>query len=695
MKYFKFNLKLVTNVIAFVLLLTITTAQSQANQIAITDSLISELNATSEDDQKARLLIQLSDAYAKVSPEESLKHGNQAKDLALKIDDTNLKGLALKAIGGAKVKLWKIDEALEDLNQAYALFKNTENEDEQQRCLVLIGVAYFQKGKYAKAMEFFHKALNVFGKDNESIETANILSNIGNVHGMEKNLDKAIQYNQESLALFRKLNHNDGLTKALLNLGSQYSLKKEYDKAIKLYQEALPMTKLTNDKTTELLVLMNLGNRYSKKEKFELSMSYFQKALEVSAQLNNDEQTAKIYYNIASLQKNQSRYDKAIFYANKSLSLLDEVGEAKWVSYNYRLLVSCYEANGQYKEAFEINKLYHEIKSSLHNSEKSEKILELSAKYETEKKEFENQVLKDEQLKNEAIIKQQKTQSILIGLTTFLLLLVLATLFKNYRDKLKYTQNLEREVTERTSELKTSNSKLLKSNQELEKFAYIASHDLKTPLLNIISFTDLLEKQLENNAGPKTDKYLDIIKTGGKRMYSLIEDVLEYSKISGFENEINNEKIDLNNLCDEIKSNVHSTLNKPKAVIEIVEPLPIIYSNYSSFFLLFKNLIQNGIKYNESPTPEVKIYSKNDADTFSVFFEDNGIGVSKEYFTKIWDMFSRLHTHSEYEGTGLGLATCKKIMDQLKGSIHLSSEVGKGSVFEIRIPNSHLSKNHT
>ena len=118
--------------------------------------------------------------------------------------------------------------------------------------------------------------------------------------------------------------------------------------------------------------------------------------------------------------------------------------------------------------------------------------------------------------------------------------------------------------------------------------------------------------------------------------------------------------------------------------------MPVFVGNYSSMYLLFKNLIENAVKYNNSSQPTINLSYRNRKESFSIFVSDNGIGIPEEYQTGIWEMFSRLHNQDEYEGTGLGLATCKKIMENYGGNISVISEVGKGSTFELVFPSSYL-----
>ncbi|MFK7931882.1 MAG: ATP-binding protein, partial [Saprospiraceae bacterium] len=136
----------------------------------------------------------------------------------------------------------------------------------------------------------------------------------------------------------------------------------------------------------------------------------------------------------------------------------------------------------------------------------------------------------------------------------------------------------------------------------------------------------------------------------------------------------------------ELQAMLASTIEEKNAEIIITNPLPSVFANRSSIVLLFQNLLENAIKYNQSDVPTVKISSQKQVGSFSIVIEDNGIGISQEYHDEIFVMFARLHSQQTYEGTGLGLATCKKIVDQLNGTISLSSEINKGSVFTINLP---------
>lgn len=232
--------------------------------------------------------------------------------------------------------------------------------------------------------------------------------------------------------------------------------------------------------------------------------------------------------------------------------------------------------------------------------------------------------------------------------------------------------------------LKTNNQELKNTTEELERFTYIASHDLKSPLSTITNFIGLIERDItKENYGDIQEK-LSFVKSGAKQMNFLVSDILEMSKLN---NTIEKKRslIDLNLVLEKVKQNLKSEIKDRKAVI-YSKKLPQFVCNEVEFILLFQNFIQNGIKYNESQVPTISISATEHAGNLHLQFIDNGIGIEEEFHEKIFQFFKRLHNSSKYEGTGLGLGLCKKIINGYNGQIKIDSKIGKGTTFTIRFP---------
>lgn len=241
------------------------------------------------------------------------------------------------------------------------------------------------------------------------------------------------------------------------------------------------------------------------------------------------------------------------------------------------------------------------------------------------------------------------------------------------RDNAQLIQNLEKK-----------NQKLLVTTQELERFTNIASHDLKSPLRNIASFLGLIEREFKRGDTSNLLSNLDYARNGAIQMHYLIEGILEISKVNQDLNP-HKEVVDLNILLMNAINNLHQDICEKKAIITSAA-LPKYFTNPIEITLLFQNLIQNAIKYNQSVQPRIEIKITEEANLLKLSITDNGIGIEPKYHEYIFEHFKRLHNSSEYMGTGLGLSLCRKIVQKYGGKIMVDSDLGKGSTFTILLP---------
>jgi PAS domain S-box-containing protein len=225
------------------------------------------------------------------------------------------------------------------------------------------------------------------------------------------------------------------------------------------------------------------------------------------------------------------------------------------------------------------------------------------------------------------------------------------------------------------------NEDLLKSNKELESFAYITSHDLQEPLRMVTSFSQLLEKQYGDRLDDRAREYIGFAVDGAKRMYELINGLLTYSRIS--RKEITFTDVDFNKVLDSVKSNLSLTIKERKCEIEATK-LPVVFADYNQMTHLLQNLISNGIKFS-TDSPRIHISAKTEKAQFLFCVRDEGIGIEPQYFDKIFMIFKRLLPRDKYEGTGIGLAICKRIVENHGGKIWVESEPEKGSSFYFTI----------
>jgi signal transduction histidine kinase len=226
-------------------------------------------------------------------------------------------------------------------------------------------------------------------------------------------------------------------------------------------------------------------------------------------------------------------------------------------------------------------------------------------------------------------------------------------------------------------------AKLIRSNEELEQFAYVASHDLQEPLRMVTSFTGLLARRYQGKLDGEAEEFIAHVSDAATRMQRLIEDLLSYSRIGTKGKEF--APVDCDAVLRGTLIGLHVAIEESGATVTH-DPLPNVNGDELQLGRLFQNLISNAIKYRSREASEVHVSCRLEGDDWLFAVRDNGIGIDPRYTNKLFVIFQRLHTREEYPGTGIGLAVCKKIVDRHGGKIWVESELGKGAVFLFTLP---------
>lgn len=252
---------------------------------------------------------------------------------------------------------------------------------------------------------------------------------------------------------------------------------------------------------------------------------------------------------------------------------------------------------------------------------------------------------------------------------------------------------LEARVERRTQQLKIANEELKRSNKELQDFAYIASHDLQEPLRKILAFGDRLKHKYGAGMSEDANTYIDRMVKAADRMRLLVEGLLTYARVGTRETQFS--KVSMDEVVKNVLSDIEMTIQDQQAEIE-VDKLDTIESNELQLRQMFQNMISNALKFHKpDQAPKVKISSQritmpsssHAAKTYSkITILDEGIGIPSQYKEKIFTIFQRLHGRSEYDGTGIGLAVVRRIVERHGGKIEVTSKEGEGTKFEIYLP---------
>jgi len=262
---------------------------------------------------------------------------------------------------------------------------------------------------------------------------------------------------------------------------------------------------------------------------------------------------------------------------------------------------------------------------------------------------------------------------------------------RTYQVQINHNAELQKahaKLNLKARQMNNLNENLSQSNNELEKFAYIASHDLQEPLRKIQAFGDRLHSALDSNVNEKALDYVSRMQKASTRMRDLIDDLLKFSHVGS--HQYNLRELDLNKLLTSVIDDLQVAISEKDAQLTI-DPLPSVLAEKNQLYQVFLNIINNALKFSkQGHTVEIKICATEqivDEQFFwKISIEDNGIGFDQQYADKIFEIFQRLHGRSQYQGTGIGLAVCKKIVDRHNGRISVVSELGKGSCFILLLP---------
>jgi len=277
--------------------------------------------------------------------------------------------------------------------------------------------------------------------------------------------------------------------------------------------------------------------------------------------------------------------------------------------------------------------------------------------------------------------------------------------FRNDKNELLYwigyivdihTQKLLEQTLEDNIELKQTQEKLKdnqltleqyinelnRSNEELQQFAFIASHDLQEPVRKLLFYSDYLLSRYTGTLDSKGVEYLASMQQASQRMRSLIQDLLAFSQVN--REELSFKNIDLNKIAANACQDLEISIEEKQAKLNI-GALPVINGDERMMQQLFENIISNALKYSKN-IPEISISCQKNAHGFELVFRDNGIGFDEKYLPQMFTLFQRLHTREKYEGTGLGLAICRRIVEMHQGRIRAESKEGVGSTFYVTLP---------
>lgn len=655
------------------------------NLFANIDSLKSIYNQKLFQQNKSQIdiLSEISWEYRRKSADSTIHYAGLALKLAKHIDYKKGKAVALKNMGVGYSIEGNVDSTFHYMEAALNLSKEIQDDTLIAKSLNNLGLAFHHQGLYERALKIYIESLHYSEKINDPIYGVTLM-NIGFLNQRTGKYADALKFYHKALEFAEQENNTTHIASCLYNIGGIHSNLGDLEKAKYFFNLAKNIADKNDDLLLESKILLSIARLYKKQEKYLLATSVLNSTYILAQEIHNQETIAQVLQELGLIDFKNKDYEKALEKAQKAIIITRKTTNRELLKNTLRLAADSYAAMAEYKMAYKIEQEFLEVSNKIFNKEKANKLRALEIEHSLEESAKELALLRASTTEKEALIKQKSAQLSIAVL--FVLLIALAASFFWILQKSEHKQNIElkKAVYARTADLEAINKQLRMTNEELERFTFITSHDLKEPLRNISSFTGLLQRRLKNNLDDETSMYFEFIKKNTKQMHVLIEDVMRYSHISN-ENNVKTTLLNVNDVVYRAIKEVSNTINIKHAEI-IYKNLPSVLANEEHLILIFKNLIENGIKYNKNETPIIKIKGRHTGDGYTLFsVKDNGIGIEPEYHERIFKMFRRLHNRDAYSGSGLGLSLVKKLIERQGGDITVQSYPNKGSTFFFRL----------
>jgi signal transduction histidine kinase len=571
-------------------------------------------------------------------------------------------------------------------NKAWLLLRERKKDEQspiiESNLLLLLAQIHLHRQDFAKLDEYIRPLLEVSRQLGDSEREAWALLNLGIVQSINSDYKSAMTLFLESLEKSEKLGYRTNVANCLINIGNIYANLFNYEDAFDRYQIALTDYADVLSENIRIATNLNIGNLQHATEHYGIALDYFEKGLSSAEKAEKTDIVAHAHALISRTLLSLDQLERGLEHAEKAEKFMvgrvrnatgrqinlinraqiaflqdDTEGAAQMAIHGiavarrvhddaselrgFRLLARIFETVGDFRRAYRAQLIYSRRQADFLKMQRSLHALDLEIKYS----------LREKQRKIESLTKENSFQALLL---------------------------------EQSGQISVQNEQLKQVNEELRQFAYITSHDLKEPLRMIGSFTQIINNQYADKLGKDTEVYFNFINEGVSRMNALLDALLQYATIG--KNEVGPEPIDIRDIVRMARANLSVNIEETDANILCAE-MPIVTSVQSLLIQLFQNLIGNAIKFRrKTARPMILISSEEREDHWIFSVEDNGIGIADTDIERIFTIFQRLHKRNEYEGTGIGLAICYKIVSQLGGRIWVESSLSKGSIFHFTLP---------
>ena len=625
--------------------------------------------------------------------QNSIYHSQKALEMAETINFNFGKIEATRLLGGGYKYIGAPEKAFILYKSALEQAKASQEHAQVSKIYNNIGNLLTEQGKRSEGLEYYHKGLELGRSTKDTFSIVSTLSNIALIYTEQGDFDSAIDYFNKSLSISSFRNDTAIMCKTHINLGNQYGLKKDYEQSLHHHQLALAMAEVMKNSVLTNTIVNNMGETYFLQNKIDLAKVYLNKALKIEKEMNDQQGMVFTHNSIAKVYNKTREFLRANQHFQESLRLTKELSMKNIEKEVYRNMATNYAQMKEYSLAFESLQQFVELNDSLFSKQKTQQILELSTKYETEEKEAENKLLKEQKARTDAELERKNILTASISLLLFSVSLIAFFFYKSNQQKKLYNQQLKKEVrllNENLENKKTieAQAKQLKKAEEQKNilFANIA-HELQTPLTLINSpLENLLSK---SGREEHEEKDLKLISNYSNQLLSLTHQILDVIKNKFDQLDINLFSFNLKAMVDYLSFEFTPKAKSQNLELTFINNLktdPTLVTDVEKLLTVLRNLIINAIKYSKNEGM-IKVLITMDQDTLILVISDQGQGIKEEDIALIFEPYYQTNSSNvRLGGIGLGLSICKNYIESLDGTIRVESTYNKGSDFIVELP---------
>jgi signal transduction histidine kinase len=576
-----------------------------------------------------------------------------------------------------------LKKSLDCVNEAWVLFQQIHVVEDTLKAQLLyrFSQVHLKRQEYEKLAEYSEPLLALSRKLNDGEKEVSALTNLAITKGVQSDYKNAMPIFVDALEKSKQLKLRYNEANCIINIGNIYANLFNFEEALDRYKTVLTAYDdvLTDD--TRIIISLNTGNLYYAIDDYKRSLEFFKQALDTALSFDKKGLATRTYVLLSRTYLELNRLEDAIKCTRHAASMMDDVKRPNWRPINFLNLaqIDFFHENTEGGHHWAIKGIVaaRRLKDDVSELRGFKLLSDMYKKEKKYKLALRSQMIYSK--KQQDYLKMQRNMHFLDFEIRY------ALREKERRIEALTNENRHQaELLDRNSQIEKQNEQLRQANEELQQFAFITSHDLKEPLRMIGSFTQIIEKQYADKLGEESQSYFSYISEGVTRMHGLLDALLQYATIGKVDIEF--EPVEVSEVIRKARANVQLKIEETDANILSGE-MPIVKAVPSFLVQLFQNLISNAIKFRRDDNRPIILINARERDNDWLFsVEDNGIGIAEEHRERIFVIFQRLHKRAKYEGTGIGLSICYKIVAQLGGKIWVTSELGTGSTFFFTIP---------